>query len=70
MSRPAENDGAEARLAASGLAVPVDLRDGVLAGCEALVRMTTLLRTVPLSPEDEPANVFCLHTWRDDGRAA
>jgi hypothetical protein len=70
MSRPAENDGAEARLAASALPVPVDLRDGVLAGCEALVRMATLLRTVPLAPEDGPANVFCLHNRRDDGRAA
>jgi hypothetical protein len=70
MSAQAEDANIEARLAASGLDVPDDLRAGVLAGCQTLMRMTALLRTVPLAPEDEPAGTFRPPAGRDGNPAA
>jgi hypothetical protein len=70
MSAQAQDANIEARLAASGLDVPDDLRAGVLAGCQTLMRMTALLCTVPLVPEDEPACTFYLPAGRDGDAAA
>jgi hypothetical protein len=70
MTAPDDDAAINARLAASGLDVPEDLRVGVLAGCRALMRMVVLLRTVPLSHEDEPASVFRVWDGRDGDAAA
>jgi hypothetical protein len=47
----------------SGIAVPVDLRPGVLAGCRDLRRMADLLRQ-PRPAENEPAQVYRVSTIR------
>jgi len=49
-------------MALLGHDVPDDLRTGVLAVHLELKRMTSLLRTVDLVPEAEPAHVFTVET--------
>ncbi|MEU3608330.1 hypothetical protein AB0E83_23220 [Streptomyces sp. NPDC035033] len=50
------------QMALHGHDIPDDLRPGVLAVHLELKRMTALLRTADLAPEDEPAHVFTFET--------
>jgi FMN-dependent oxidoreductase (nitrilotriacetate monooxygenase family) len=65
----AEDAAFAAQLAAAGVAVPDDLRAGVLAGCRELARMSALLRAVPLEHEDEPASVYRMRAGDGDAAA-